>query len=1049
MIHDHQRDNTMNRPTYEEAINNLNSAQRKAVEAIEGPVMVIAGPGTGKTEILSLRIGNILQQTDSHAQNILCLTYTDAGTVAMRQRLLKYIGPDAYNVHIHTFHAFCNMVIQENLDYFGSFRDLKPISELEEVLLFNEFIDNFPVDHTFKRLTGFPYYDRLPMKQLFSTMKQEKWSSAYVLERINQYIDREREYGNYIYLRNTKDARKGDFNERKFEKDVLSKMKRLIAGAEEFDRFQDLLKKNERYDYHDMLRWVNDAFEVNPDLLADYQERYQYILVDEFQDTNGIQIDILNQLSSYWDQPNLFVVGDDDQAIYRFQGANMGNMNAFIEQYTPEVVVLTENYRSTQSILDAAMAMIDRNEERLTKKQVELNLSKILHAHKSTDAYPAPSILAYQNEAHELAGIAKMILQANDDPHRDMDEIAVIYRSHRQVADIVQALESNGIPLNIRRKVDVLKEPFIRNVIEVMQYISEENQGAYGEDQQLFRMMHFRFWNIEPTDIAHLLLDYQKKGKSEESFRTFRSFLSDEHEIKGASLKDEERVFKFIELLDQLQKDLNEVSLQSFFERLIYRSGIMEYALTSSDRSWKVQLITTLFNLIKDETDKRPELELKDFLETVETMHQNEVSLPVQKIIQAEHGVHFVTAHSAKGLEFREVYMMGCTSNKWESKRGGRNQFSFPDTLTSIQSDQSVEDERRLFYVGMTRAKEKLVISYASEDANGKSLEPSVFVTEVNQLGGVSIKPVTLSEDDIVSFYEKVFTQAESKVPMIDKALVDQILEKFELSVTSLNKYIECPRAFYYENILRVPSAKASHMGFGSAIHYALEQFFDLRFRKGKSQLDLFSMLNFFEKGMERNRAHFSLKEYEDRTIFGKQILTGYYENYHATWNQDAVYEFEFPVRHVEFAGFPIKGVLDKVIITGNNVQVVDYKTGKYENSTKKLNPPSPKSPDGGNYWRQIVFYKMLTLADQRHKWTMDEGVIDFVQPKKDGSYISKSFHVSQSDLDFVAEQMKDVYQKIQNYAFDEGCDDCDWCRLVNQHFVVQEVDSIPVLDED
>jgi DNA helicase-2/ATP-dependent DNA helicase PcrA len=341
------------------------------------------------------------------------------------------------------------------------------------------------------------------------------------------------------------------------------------------------------------------------------------------------------------------------------------------------------------------------------------------------------------------------------------------------------------------------------------------------------------------------------------------------------------------------------------------------------------------------------------------------------------------------------------------------------------------------------------VISYAAEDASGKPKEASVFVTEVSQFGGIKPQHVTLSENDILKYYENIFTQREVLVPMIDRSLVSQALEKFELSVTSLNKYLECPRAFYFENILRVPAAKASHMGFGSAIHYALEQFFDFRFRKGKDNFDKHSLIQSFEKGMERNRAHFSLKEYKDRMDYGKKILTGYYEKYALSWKQNVQLELELPIRNVEYKGIPIKGVLDKVVITGERVQVVDYKTGKYENSTKKLNTPSTKNPVGGNYWRQIVFYKMLTIADQKFKWTMDEGVIDFIQPKKDGSYVQRGFQVNQDDLNLVSEQMKEVYQKILNYEFQDGCEECQWCKLVRNHFAIDGVEAIPHIEEE
>ncbi len=1027
--------------------NKPNALQQKAIDAIEGPVMVIAGPGTGKTEILSLRIANILERTDAGAQHILCLTYTEAGTVAMRQRLLEHIGTEAYNVHIHTFHSFCNKVIQENLDYFGSYRELQPVSELEEVMLFNEMIDDFPYGHPLKRLTGDVYYDRKPMKHLFDTMKQENWSPDYVLKQIDRYLESERESEKYIYKRKSGNNKKGDFKEKDFQK-LVDKMDRLRAGVGEFGNFQERLKEAGRYDYNDMLQWVNRGFAENADLLADYQEQYLYILVDEFQDTNGIQVDILNQLAGYWDRPNLFVVGDDDQAIYRFQGANLENMKAFVDRYAPEVIVLTDNYRSTQKVLDASMKLIDRNEARLVKQFPQLGLSKELVAQAAFDSKPTPRLVAFPNEAHEQAAIARMIMEANADPGRDAGEIAVIYRSHKQVDEIVKALDAQGIPLNIRKKVDILAEPLIRNILTVMEYISGENQGVYGEDQQLFRVMHYRFFDIEPTDIALLLMEYQKLPREDRTHGSFRLFLSDQAAWEGLSLKNAKKIARFISLIDQIQKEVEEVSLQSFFEHLIYRSGIMEYVLTGQSRNWHLQLVTTLFDFIKEETDKKPEMGLSDFLQVVQDMRENDVRLPAQKVIQSDNGVNFITAHSAKGLEFDEVYLIGCRKDRWEKQRARSDRFSFPDTLVSVRDEHTEEDERRLFYVAMTRARKKLVVSYAREDKGGKSLEASKFFKELIEFGGLEEEEMVLPDEDFHRFYTLVFTLRESRVPMIDKVLVDRVLEKFELSVTALNKYLECPRAFYFETILRVPAAKAAHMGFGSAIHYALEHYFEERLGKGDRQAGLDVLLGYFRKGMERNRSNFSQKEFEDRMYFGNEILSGYYAQYQDKWREDWSYRFELGIDHAEFQGIPVKGKLDKVIIYPGGATVVDYKTGKYENGVRKLKPPTNGKP-GENYWRQIVFYKILTMADKNYNLAMKDGVIDFVQPAKDGAYKQRSMEVTSQDIEVVAAEMTEVYDKIRAYEFHEGCGECEWCALVNNHFVVDEALAIPRPDPD
>ena len=358
---------------FAEEYNRLNKEQRKAVDTIEGPVMVIAGPGTGKTQILASRIGKILLETDTSPDNILCLTYTDAGVVAMRKRLLQFIGPDAYKVNIYTFHAFCNDVIQENLSLFEK-TSLDPVSDLEKIQLFKELIDSFPKNHPLKRYRGDVYFEINNLQSLFSTMKREGWTPAFINQRIDEYLVDLPTRDEFIYKKKYKDFNAGDLKKDKIE-EQKERMEKLRAAVNEFDGFQQLMRKRNRYDFDDMINWVIKAFEENKNLLANYQEKFQYILVDEYQDTSGTQNRIVELLISYWDKPNVFVVGDDDQSIYRFQGANVENMLDFANSYKDNLltVVLTNNYRSTQPILDISKTLINRNEERLVKQLPSLS----------------------------------------------------------------------------------------------------------------------------------------------------------------------------------------------------------------------------------------------------------------------------------------------------------------------------------------------------------------------------------------------------------------------------------------------------------------------------------------------------------------------------------------------------------------------------------------------------------------------------------------------------------------------------------------------------
>jgi len=343
----------------------LNVAQQEAVEQIEGPVLVIAGPGTGKTHILSARIGRILMKTDTRAYNILCLTFTDAGVKAMRERLLQFIGPEAHRVHIYTFHSFCNNIIQDNPSLFGA-HGLEPISELEQVELLQQILQELPITHPLKRGRSDIYFYLSHLQDLFKMMKREHWTVELISEKIKAYLEDLPNRSAYIYQINRKEIKKGDLKIAQLEEEQL-RMERLKAAIELFPIYLQRMKRLRRYDYEDMILWVLNVFEKNQSLLRRYQEQYLYFLVDEYQDTNGAQNKVLQKLMDFWESPNIFIVGDDDQSVYEFQGARLKNLSDFYERYESEVelVMLTDNYRSSQMLLDTAFEVIEQNEKRL------------------------------------------------------------------------------------------------------------------------------------------------------------------------------------------------------------------------------------------------------------------------------------------------------------------------------------------------------------------------------------------------------------------------------------------------------------------------------------------------------------------------------------------------------------------------------------------------------------------------------------------------------------------------------------------------------------
>src|ERR1700722_5751445 len=434
------------RQHFQEEYQKLNGQQRLAVDTTEGPVMVIAGPGTGKTQILAARIGKILLETDTAPGSILCLTYTDAGAIAMRRRLLSFIGPDAYRVDIHTFHSFCNDIIQENLPLFEK-TALDPISDLERIQLFKVLIDGWPKNHPLKRYRGDVYFEMGNLQHLFSTMKREGWTPEFIDSKINQYLTDLPLRDEYIAKRATKEFKKGDVRTDKIEEE-RERMNKLRAAVGEFGPFQELMRRRNRYDFDDMINWVIRAFQENKGLLATYQERYQYILVDEYQHTSGTQNRLVSLLIAYWDQPNVFVVGDDDQSIYRFQGANVENMLEFAHQYAKDLltVVLTDNYRSTQPILDISRALIERNQERLVAQIPGLSKHLVASHPRTGKLQFPPKLQEYLSPRQSMSAIALKVENLLPDavlPGR----IAIIYKENKYGEELSLLLQLKNIPV--------------------------------------------------------------------------------------------------------------------------------------------------------------------------------------------------------------------------------------------------------------------------------------------------------------------------------------------------------------------------------------------------------------------------------------------------------------------------------------------------------------------------------------------------------------------------------------------------------------------------
>jgi DNA helicase-2/ATP-dependent DNA helicase PcrA len=1035
------------RQHFREEYSKLNEQQRLAVDTTEGPVMVIAGPGTGKTQILAARIGKILLETDVFPENILCLTYTDAGAIAMRRRLLSFIGPDAYKVNIHTFHSFCHDLIQENLPLFEK-TILDPLSDLERIQLFKTLIDGFPKSHLLKRYRGDVYFEMANLQSLFSTMKREGWTPEFINAKINEYVAGLRFKDSYIAKRATGDFKKGDLRTDKIAEET-ERMNKLRAAVGEFVPFQELMRGENRYDFDDMINWVVRAFEENKALLSDYQERYQYILVDEYQDTSGSQNRLVALLISYWDQPNVFVVGDDDQSIYRFQGANVKNMLGLAHSYEKDLltVVLTHNYRSTQPILDISMTLIEKNDERLVKQMPGLS-KQLVSSHPVTSRFTHPPIIReYRTAREEMTDITleieKLVAQGVQ-PGR----IAVIYKENKYGEEMARFLQLKNIPVFSKRSMNMLEMPFARKIILLLRYLSAEHDIPYGGDEMLFEILHFDFFGIPPIEIAKLSVEVADRQFGDQR-TSIRRLLVERANRPARDLFDQglpEGMKKAGKALEKLIGDIPNVTLQHLFENCIRDAGILTTIMKSPEKIWLMQVLSALFDFIKEETRRNPDLNLEHLVQMIDLMKVNKIPIPLVQVAGSEKAVNMLTAHGSKGLEFETVFLAGCNSSTWEKKRKPGGGYKYPDTLSGPGQDdgptvpkyedaRSRDDEelRRLFYVALTRAEQHLFISYAHFGVDGKKeLEPSMFIAEILDRHHIPVEKIQLEPETVTEFEALPF--GERIAPEINKAdedFISRMLDKFVMNVTALNNYLKCPLEFYYKNLIRIPSPKNEATEFGSAAHWALQRLFEKMKAHAEEKFPPEEeLLQDFQWYMHRHRESFTKEAFARRIEYGLEVLSNYYAKYVGVWTK--IVAVERNIRHVTVRGVPLKGKLDKLEFQGKEVNVVDYKTGDIEKAREKLRPPVGETI-GGDYWRQAVFYKILVDNYERKDWKVTSTEFDFIEPDKKKEYQKVKIRITPQDIEIVTGQVADTWRKIQDRQFYTGCGlpDCHWCNFV------------------
>ena len=1013
-----------------EALSMLNPAQKQAAETIEGPVQVIAGPGTGKTQILAARIATILEQTDIDAWNILCLTFTEAGVVAMRNRLLSFIGPTAHKVQIHTFHSLCNLIIQDNQQFFGTSR-LSAIDDIEKEEVMKKVCEKIEPETTLFNSHD-PYFYKYPLESAFKTFKQENWTEETIANQVEKAIEDLRNDDSMYYKRNGKGFKKGDFKENSFINEK-KKLDKIMQAAHLFNFYNAELKRMQRYDFEDMILWVIDAFKKNADLLAQYQEQFQYVLTDEFQDTNGSQFDLIRQLMGHWDNPNIFSVGDDDQSIYAFQGANVKNMLDFgtLFQSGLKEFVLTTNYRSTPQILAAAGALITNNNLRLVNARP--HLSKNLSAHNEEGNRPL--IISCNNPIEEASWIAQKIeekIAQGITPNK----IAILYNKHRYCNYLMRILQAKNVPVNLHRTDNIFNIQVVEFLTRVLNYVQMEIAVPFSANHELFLILHAPFLRINCLVLAEKAYELGKKKGRDKFWRIAlqkgEATLFDSAPIKRAML--------MIENWTNFAVNHSPISL---LDKILQDAEILALFEKPGDNNESISALNSLFLFIRERNEKDMNYNLKTCVNELNLLKSSK-GINVINSVKSSNGVAFVSIHSSKGLEFENVFILANTKDNWDGK-GAPNGISLrPLFSNEDEKIASVEENRRLLYVAITRAEKNLYLSYFNENDNGKATSESNFISELKaselvDLTDANVPQVLLEKNNLLLLRNQAV-----KVQLPDYDYLKKYLDGYTLSATHLNRYLSCPVAFYYENLLRVPTAKSETGCIGTAVHDALNIYFKA-FVENKAMPPIAVLINAFEKRMHDQYIYFNTATFPHKLENAKLYLSAYYEENNTLGTEQTNVVTEKMLQTM-VGEAPIKGFLDKIVLDGNQAHVIDYKTGNPANAIKKMNAPVPNYEGddldkkyGGQYWRQMMFYYFLVNGDQRNPWKMQSAAVSCVEKDRTTGKIvpDLKLYPTKEGIQMVGGLIQDTYANIMAGKFDEGCNkigdgnrDCQWCTF-------------------
>lgn len=1043
---------------FEQAYSSLNDEQRAAVNHIDGPLLVIAGPGTGKTQLLSVRVANILKQTDVLPDNILCLTFTEAAASNMRHRLANFIGPEAYKVQIHTYHSFGSYLLQEHrpdlqnsideLDRFAMIREIQSqlkitsplrgdwatkdiisaISSLKAAALDADDItkiiarneaDNEAILEAIKDdlvATGEKYPKNLPAYEN-------------ILEKIKDFVD---ESGNYItdrvepianiyyrslaqiLLERDEDTSIAtplrEWRKKYFEKDGdnnyifkdIAATLKLADLAFILRHYSEALAAKGLYDYDDMILMAIKLLKEDDEKRYNAQERFQYILLDEYQDTNDAQAQLVALLTdnpANEGNPNIMAVGDDDQAIYGFQGANTSNFFEFNEKYHPKHILLSKNYRSSAAILELAHNVIEQGEDRFCKAP-NVNIDKRITAENP----PENTAIAYQEYKSyqaEYSAVAKHIRELLDSGVKG-NKIAIIAPKHAQLASILPYLHSLDILVSYEKRENILDNPKIDTIIEAGKFLLKLAENPVFTDEFAFHIFSLDCFGITPAEILSLIGDARHNHRA----------------IIEEMLKDErpEHIKAAANFCVELAAKTATYPADYFIDALATK-----FYPDYNDYDFYSNLNTLRAAVSKNENRRE---KLAEFIARLDAYRAAEIQiLDRSPYHEAEDAVVVQTVHSAKGLEYDYVFMIAVDNDNWGTAKGNNDRLALPRNLEYVRhTGDSVDEKLRVFFVAITRARAELYMSYSLSDFKERAHDRLRFLDTVEADNKVTSRAIPepyndmipSSSDELEPKYLTPDYWFDKYIPSdeVRKNLYRPKVEHFRLFPTQLNTYIDAkyagPLSFFISYIIGIRGESNFNIDYGNCIHEVMD-------RLNKESLTDEEAIKLFNELVDKADATEDAKrDLHDR---GNAELPGFLKTFGAKLRSIRTdSERSFFTENILLGDTLIGGKIDRIEINdeAKTITVSDFKTSK----------PKFKWSDGDgtlNYKLQLYFYKFLIENSRDYAgFRVTKGRIDFISPDNSGFYHSLELEFDDNEAEQVKKLIAVVYQRIKDLDFPE-----------------------------